>query len=198
MNRHRSAMIVATIALVAAGTIVVASAQGSAGCDSDVPAIAESARFTPYSGRLSHLPDSPLATGGGRAVDSSDRRMDGLALRWAGGDGEHSSYEYFFDREFDGELTVPAFRAAGGIQLDREAHGGDPYTADDVIAQVGERAVQVQVGEFEGALVWADPESNGVRAHNLYWSDGTNNYTLIAVRDPRRMVQLAREFVCGG
>lgn len=196
MTFRRRVLIAATIVLVAAGSVMVARAQAPEGCDSAVPPIAESSKFTPYSGRLSHLPDEPLTTGG-QAVTSSDRRMDDLALRWTAG-GERSSYQYFFEREFDPKLTAPEFLGARGIQLDRESVDGDPYTAADVIGQVGERAVAVQIGDYEGALVWADPESDGVRPHHVYWSDGNYNYTLIAVREPQRMVQLARELACGG
>lgn len=133
----------------------------------------------------------------GQAASATGTRIDGRSLRWVVGD--RSSYQYFLDRPLDRELTAPGFRTAGGIQLDRDAvTDGDPYTADDVIEQVGDRAVKVQIGDYEGALVWADPESNGARPHHLYWSNGTYNYALIAVRGPERMVQLGRELVCGG
>ena len=194
---RRSALIAATIALLVAASAVVAGAQTPEGCDSTVGPLAESSEFTRYDTRLSHLPDFALTTWG-EAATSSDRRMDGLPLRWVAGDGERSFYEYFFEREFDPSLTLPVFLRAGGIQLDREVADGDPYTAADVVAQVGERAVEVQIGAYEGALVWADPESNGVRPHHVYWSDGTYNYKLVADRDPERMVRLAREFACGG
>jgi hypothetical protein len=175
----------------------VAAAQTSDGCSPDVGPITESQSFTPYDARLSHLPDSAIASLG--HADSSDERIDGLPLRWSAGDGPRASYRYFQRDEIDRGETVADFMAAGGIQLDRDAVAdGDPYTADDVIAQVGERAVNVQIGDYDGALVWADPESNGARPHNVYWSDGTYNYTLRAVRGPQRMVQLAREYVCGG
>jgi hypothetical protein len=194
---RQSTLIASTIALVVAGTVVLAKAQIPTGCDTAVGPITESNQFTPYDGRLSHLPDVHL-TFEGQAVTSSDKRVNDLPLRWIAGDGERSLYQYFFEREFDPKLTLPAFLADGGIQLDRESADGDPFTAADVVAQVGERAVEVRIGDSEGALVWADPESNGVRPHHVYWSDGTFNYILIAVREPERMVQLARGIVCGG
>ncbi len=191
-------MVVAAIAtLVAAGTVLAAAAQASDGCDRNVGPIDESNEFTPYEARLSHLIDLPLTTFG-EAVDSSDRRIDGLALRWRVSSDDGSSYEYFLHRQPDRKLTVPAFLAEGGIHLDRDVvTGGNLYTADDVVAQVGDRSVKVQIGDYDAALVWADPESNGARPHHLYWSDGTHNNALIAVRGPERMVQLGRELVCG-
>ena len=195
---RRSTLIAVAATLVAAGTVVVASAQSPAGCDNNVGPINESNEFTPYEARRTHLLELPI-TSVGQAASSSDRQMDNLPLRWTAGDGDRSIYEYFLGGQLDRQLTVPGFRAAGGIQLDRDAvSNGDPYTADDVIAAVGDRAVKVQIGDYEGALVWADPESNGARPHHLYWSDGTYNYGLIAVRGPQRMVQLGRELVCGG
>lgn len=205
---QRFAAVGLAVVLLAAGAVGATTllgdpgpnaAQTSAGCDSDVGPIAESTQFTPYEARLSHLLDVGSITDVGQAVESSESRMDGLPLRWQIGDGDRSYYQYFLETELDRQLTVPEFLAAGGIQLDRDlVTAGDPYTAADVKAQVGDRAVKVQIGDYKGALVWADPESNGARPHHLYWSDGTYNYALIAVRDPQRMVQLGRELVCGG
>lgn len=197
MTLGRGVVIAATITLVAAGTVLVAAAQ-EPGCDSNVGPIAESNRHTSNESRHSHLFEFPI-TDFGQAATSSEKRIDGLPLRWEAGEGVEASYQYYLAGDLDQRLTVAGFRAAGGIQLDRDAvTDGGPYTADDVIAQVGDRAVRVQIGDYDGALVWADPESNGARPHHLYWSDGTYNYSLIAVRDPQRMVQLGRELVCGG
>ncbi len=200
MTLRRAAAIAVTVTVIAAATVLAASAQAPDGCDPDVGPIAESSQFTPYNARLTHLDLLDVAiTDVGQAPTSSESQLDGLPLRWEVGDGNRSSYQYFLRQPLDRQLTVPDFRAAGGIQFDRDlVTDGDPYTADDVIAQVGDRAVKVQVGDYDGALVWADPESNGARPHHLYWSDGTYNYTLIAVRDPERMVQLGREVVCRG
>jgi len=196
MRLGRVAVVATTMALVAAGTVLIAAAQVPDGCEPGVGPITESNRFTAYEARRTHVLDHPV-TSVGRAV-SSEARIDGLPIRWEAGDGVNSSYQYFLGSPMGPDLTVAGFRGAGGIQLDRDAvTGGDLYTADDVIAQVGDRAVKVQIGEHEGALVWADPDGHGARPHHLYWSDGTYNYALIAVRGPQRMVQLGRELVCG-
>lgn len=193
----RRSVLIATMTILVAGTgVLVSSAQPAEGCGRTEGQIVESTHFTPHEARLSHLPDFPLTTVG-QSATSSDRRMDGLPLRWSAGDGSRSIYEYFLREEIDRELTVPAFRAAGGVEFNKDVVEGSPYTSADVITEVGERAVEVQIGDYKGALVWADPESNGARPHHLYWSDEAYNYTLIAVRSPQRMVDLAREFVCG-
>ena len=179
---------------------VVSRAEPPDGCGPVGP-ITESKDFTPENARRTHLPEFPLTTAGRPAseVDAQPSSIDDLPLRWSYGEGgKQELYLYFLGGEM-GDLTVAEFRAAGSIQLDRDpVSDGDPYTANDVIAQVGDRAVKVQIGDYEGALVWADPESNGVRPHNLYWSDGTYNFGLIAVREPERIVTLARELVCEG
>lgn len=197
------------VVLLAAGAVGAISllgdpgpnaAQTSDGCDSDVGPITESREFTPYDQRLTQPLSEEVAITdeSGQAVTSSERRVDGLQLRWKILGAANSSYEYYFSQPLNRE-TWPEFLARGGIELDRDAVvAGDPHTADDVISQVGDRAVKVQVADYEGALVWADPRNNGERPHHLYWSDGTYNYALIAVRDPQRMVQLGRELVCGG
>jgi hypothetical protein len=205
---QRFAAVGLAVVLLAAGAVGATTllgdpgpnaAQTSDGCHGDVGPIAESTQFTPYEGRGHSLFEDIAITDAGQAVESSESQMDGLPLRWQVGDDDRSYYQYFLETELDRQLTVPEFLAAGGIQLDRDlVADGNPYTAADVIAQVGDRAVKIQIGDYKGALVWADPEINGARPHHLYWSDGTYDYALIAVRDPQRMVQLGRELVCGG
>jgi hypothetical protein len=59
------------------------------------------------------------------------------------------------------------------------------------------RTTPVKVGSFDGALTWADPDANGVRTHNLYWSDGKFNYSLIVNRSADATLALGRGLVCG-
>lgn len=194
---RRAGFLATMVVLAAVGTSVIARAHRP-GCDSEVGPIKENAEFTPYESQLSHLPPVALATQGQRVM-SSEQRMDGLSLRWQAGDGHRSLYRYYLERELESDMTPPEFYGAGGIQLDRDLVDGEPFSADRVVELVGDRAVIVQIGNYEGALVWADPESsNEPRPHHLSWSDGNYNYSLIAVRGPQRMVQLARELTCGG
>lgn len=194
---RRSGVVATMIVLAVALSVVASDAGPRPGCETDVAAITEKDTFTARGEMRTHLPDYPIAAFG-QAVSETEARLDDLPLRWQAGDGDSSIYQYFLDRPLDDQITVPEFRSEGGIEVDRDVvTDDDPYGADDVIAQVGDRAVKVQIGEYDGALVWADPESNGARPHHLYWSDGTYNYALIAVRAPERMVQLGRELVCG-
>jgi len=94
---------------------------------------------------------------------------------------------------------VSNFFAAGGIQLDADPI--DPAAGSftpGLAARLGERAVAVEVGTYGGVLVWADPLVNGVRTHNLYWSDDAYNYSLIADVSAEKLVALGRSLVCGG
>lgn len=184
--------------LSGASGIAGSTAQTSEGCGRVEGPIVESAKFTPYEARLSHFPSAPI-TSAGEPPDSSDSDVapiDGLPLRWKAGDGDRSSYQYFFEREIRRDVTVPQFQAAGGIELNRDAVPNGQDHTSELLATHGERAVQVQLGDYKAALVWADPESNGVRPHHLYWSDGTYNYALYAVRSPVRLIELGRELVC--
>lgn len=186
-------------AVLVGGTGLVAStAQTSEGCEKPTGPIAESSRFTPYGARLSHLPERPVTSTGGppHSGDRQPESLDGLALRWVIGDGDRAFYRYFFSRPMTGE-SLPEFHGGGGIQLDRDLVAPGQDFTDELLKTLGDRAVEVQIGDHRGALVWADPESNGVRPHHLYWSDGTYNYTLAAVRGPIRMVELGRELECG-
>jgi hypothetical protein len=129
----------------------------------------------------------------------SDARVDsidGLPLRWASVSGNGEVYQYFLDTDIDPKLTIPEFIAAAGIELDRDPTSNGESFASFVLSTFGERAVKIELGNYEAALVWADPEINGIRTHHLYWSDGVYNYSLIADRSPEQLVTLGRDLVC--
>ena len=65
-----------------------------------------------------------------------------------------------------------------------------------LLTTLGDRATPVYVGEHKGAMVWADPDSHGIRTHNLYWSDGTSNYAVIADLSAEATLNLGRVLVC--
>lgn len=67
---------------------------------------------------------------------------------------------------------------------------------ETLLADFPDRAIPVQVGSLAGAMTWADPLANGVRTHNVYWSDGTYNYSLIANRSGAAALTLARGMAC--
>lgn len=164
--------------------------------------LVESAQFTPYEDRHSHLPEVALNGTGGRMpailADSlvPSNVLDDLPLRWAAVGVKGTLYRYFLAGEIGREMTYPEFLADGGIVLSREPGQGAPIVAV-VLNQLGDRGVAVDVGQYPGALSWGDPESNGVRAHQILWSDGAFNYTLIADRTAEETVNLARGMVCG-
>ena len=95
----------------------------------------------------------------------------------------------------DATMTPSDFLVAGGIQYDRDRLDGKPFP-DVLLADIPERASPVQVGPYTAVLTWADPLANGVRSHNLYWSDGAFNYGLIADRSALDLVDLGRSLVC--
>jgi len=193
------------VALVSASLVIFAVTTVTAGpspsCASATPgSITESGEFTPAAGqrgpapiplRQSGLPDAESA------VDElvSDAELDQLPLRLAlqNGDG---LYRYFLDRPIPETMTPDEFWASGGVALEKDAAEGD--FAALLLDELGDRAVPIEIGQYRAALTWADPTESGLRTHNLYWSDGENNYVLIAVRAPEAIVNLARQLVCGG
>jgi hypothetical protein len=192
--------VVAGVSLTA---VVVSSASTSSGCGNVDAPILESQQFTPYEARLSHLPEFPLnPTGGPPMPVPSEIRVpsiDGLPLRWATVSSNGAVYQYFLGSDMDPDMTVARFVAARGIQLDRDPveNAGESF-ADYLVSTLGERAVEVEIGDYTGALTWADPLIDGSRPHHLYWSDGAFNYVLIGDRSPETLVTLGRQLVCSG
>lgn len=189
--------IAAILAASVAATVV--SAQNSSECSPFEGSIKESEAFTPVEGRMTQ-PRDPVITSYG----SSDPAMDpqasvdaihGKPRRWAAANGG-SAYQYFLDSEVTSDMTLSEFFSAGGIQLDQDpAEPGEAFAAE-TLKNLGERAVAVQIGDYDAALVWADPEVSNTRLHHLYWSDGKVNYGLYADVSAEQMVNLGREFVC--
>jgi hypothetical protein len=94
-------------------------------------------------------------------------------------------------------IRLCRFLANGGIVYERQPLADGESFAAYLLATRGERAIPVEVGSHRAALVWADPFPNGLRTHNLYWSDGTFNYSLIADRPAEALVTIGRGLVCG-
>ena len=167
-------------------------------------AIVESEKFTPPGGKLTHgivygmkdilLDPMPLVPGEARVPGNA---IDGSQLIGAilGPDGE--VYQYFFPRAVTDDVTTDTFPAEGGIRYERVPARGVSF-ADQLAEQVAERAVRIEVGPYLATLTWADPSDNGTRTHNLYWSDGTYNYALVADRPASTLVNIGRGLVCKG
>lgn len=190
------------ILAISLGAVVVSGAEPAAGCAATAASsIQESSQFTPVEQRLTQPFDPPITVVGtaGTIVPEGVRvsAIDGLPPQWAVVSSHGAVYQYFLATALD-TLTVSEFRAAGGIELDRDPmdNGGD-FSAY-VLDSLGERATKVEVGSYTGALVWADPLINGLRPHYLYWSDATWNWALMADRTPEELVNLARDLVCSG
>ena len=179
------------------------SAGTPAGCASVAEgSIVESAKFTPYKNMRSHLPPAPLNPQAAPIPDlAADTRVpanaiDGRSLQWAAVGKTGDAYQYFLDEPIAVDLTREDFMAMGGIEFDRDPQGDAPTFAGSLLDLLGERAVQVAVGDHLGALTWADPDVNGLRTHNLYWSDGKYNYSLIANRSASELVNLGKGLAC--
>lgn len=86
--------------------------------------------------------------------------------------------------------------AEGGMLIvQRRAAGVDAALVQE---EIGDRALIVDVGPHDAALVWADPLAKGVRPYNLYWSDGERDWSLIAgLTTPESVVAVARSIYCG-
>jgi hypothetical protein len=179
------------------------SAGSPAGCATIAEnSIVESATFTPYEEMRSHLPPAPLNP---EAVPIPDLAADaevpsnamaGQSLRWAAVGEAGEVYQYFLNEPISKDVTREQFMAKGGIELDRDPVAGELSFSEYLLDVLGQRTVRVAVGNYAGALTWADPDINGLRTHNLYWSDGKYNYSLIANRSAHELVNLGRARAC--
>lgn len=106
-------------------------------------------------------------------------------------------YSYFLNQPIEG-LRVSEFITAGGVQVHKESMSEQTSFAEYLLKTLGDRAIPVEVGPYQGALIWADPDATGTRTHNLYWSDGKDNYALIVDRGAAETLNLGRSLVCGG
>ncbi len=97
-----------------------------------------------------------------------------------------------------GPMLKSEFFDAGGLRHTKEPVVDKSYTIAYRLIQAGERGVPVDVGSYGGMLVWAEPDHTGTRTHNLYWSDGGFNYSLVAVRSAEEILALGRASVCEG
>src|ERR687891_151210 len=202
-GRRLSVVAVALIVAASIAAVIVSTATASSpGCDPVDFEIVESKLFTPVDERFTSPLDPPINPAGGTVdhvpADAIVTSIDGLPLRWAATASNGAVYQYFYNAGIGRSLTVSEFRGTGGVQLDRDPTDNGESYPEFILSTLGERAVRVEVGDYVGALTWADPESNGIRPHYLVWSDGLYNYTLIAVMQPEELLTLGREVVCGG
>jgi hypothetical protein len=94
------------------------------------------------------------------------------------------------------DATVADVIDDGGVFLIQHPANGDD--AASVKQEVGDRAYIVSVGPYDAALVWADPFFEGdKRSYNIYWSDGTYDFSVIAGLDtPEESLTFAMSLYC--
>jgi hypothetical protein len=195
------AIVIGAVAIAAALSISSGLGAAEPGCAPLETSIRENASFTPYEmqrSRAAEVPITSIGSIGNAAVPTSARlpvaAVDGLDVQWAvvtlGG-----TYQYLLDRPLPPDMTTSEFLASGGIQYDRDKVDGEPFP-QYLVNEVPDRATPVRVGGYDGVLTWADPIVNGVRSHNLYWSDGEFNYSLIADRPAVALVDMGRSIAC--
>lgn len=184
---------VIAIGLASAG--LVSSSSSIAGCQVLVEPLTESGSFTPYEMQRSHLPEV-YVNPEGEAIDGDEADLDGLPLRWIETSGDVTSR--YYDAEPIVDRPLSSFFADGGVLLAAQPVTDDMVFGDDVPEEIGDRGTEVMVGEHPALLTWADPDRLGTRTHNLYWSDGVTNYSLIADRRSNELVNLARGLACSG
>lgn len=102
---------------------------------------------------------------------------------------------YYSPTPVNTATTLSDVIADGGmLLLQRVSRGVD---AAYVKEEVGERAVIVEVGPYDAALIWGDPVHHGVRAYSLLWSDGTYDWTLRSgFETPESAVSVGRSIYC--
>jgi hypothetical protein len=193
---------VAMLLLVAGIGVNQLRASGDASCRPVAAGtITESQEFTPYEGMLDHLPELPLNPTGASLLSVPfearvpGEKLDNQPLVWVVVGGG-ATYQYFLGAPMTADMTTSMFLAAGGVQLEREPNDGEPF-ASVLLRELGTRAVKVDVGGHLGAVTWADPIVNGIRTHNVYWSDGGFNYTVTADRSAVAALNIARGVSCG-
>ena len=168
--------------------------------------IVESTAFTAYDDMQSHLVDVPINPTGAIANQTPDATagvglLEALPLQFAVVGGHGSVSRYFAAGPVERTVTAPEFMAQRGIEFDQfpmdsGTTDGATSFASGILKTLGDRAIAVPLGTTVAALTWADPESNGVRTHNLYWADAQSNFALIADRPAAELVAIAQSIVC--
>lgn len=110
---------------------------------------------------------------------------------------------YYHEKPIAGMYSTD-FNATGGIQLEQhaaaEGSGDFVESRSQQLNELGldHRVVYVEVGPYDGMLTWGDPDLAGTRLHNLSWSDGEYDYTLLADMPAEDILTLGRSLVCEG
>lgn len=205
MNRIEHALgslfLVGSVAIAIGFILQTRHGSGAVGCGAVEPgSISESQVFTPYDQQRSHLPDHHLNPDGqpfgGGTFAAVPQSVDGLALSWLIR-SDSGTYAYFSRSAVDESTTAASFIVDGGVQYDVEPVDGSGSFAEWLLSRDGARAVKVAIGSAVGAVTWSDPDLYGSRPHNVFWSNGTYNFTLTGETSAEHLITLARQIECG-
>lgn len=177
------------------------------GCAETVDPIKENPDFTPYDDQLSHPINEDhwsigrLSEPGAlpEQLNGEDASLDGLpAVAATLPDAGYYTVAYG-DRAPAASLSE--FLKSGGIVVDvGPGEGNGASIARDLYNETkGDgQIVLVEVGAYEAAVGWADPDKNGVREHHVVWTnDRGQDVNLYGVRTAEELVAIARGMVCG-
>jgi len=200
-----------------AASPTAAPAAVAAGCEPAVmPTVTKAFdAFTPASQQRSQPSEVPilegktrvarvgdLALAGGFSVKAPRAEPPGRQLQDVLVSGEGSAAEpyfvalYYAAKPLGASESVRDFLARDGIFVTQK-YAGDAGTADDVVSELGDRAVRVKVGPYDAALVHGDPiGSDDVRPYSLYWSDGTYDWSVIGRAAPEQVMDVGRSVAC--
>lgn len=201
ITRKHTLVAATLVTLMAVAAMAAASAASQPGCEPVTSPVTESQQFTPAELQRSRMFD-PRLPAGQPGAESAVVAMAGKSstllpthqFDLINESGE--VYSYYLDQPIEG-LRVSEFIKAGGVQVHREPMTEPTSFASFLIETLGDRATPVEVGPHQGALIWADPDVSGTRTHNLYWSDGKDNYALIVDLSANETLNLGRALVCG-
>ncbi|HET7685891.1 MAG TPA: hypothetical protein VFM19_05785 [Candidatus Limnocylindria bacterium] len=183
------------------GALAATGAIEPPGCQAVVAgSVLESTTFTPWTDMRSRLLEPPIRLGASSVgaqteVTIAGPSLDGLPLWWSVATESGEVYQYFAAQAVPDAVSTADFFGADGLLLERSP-GADDAFIQYLLTELGERAVPVNVGGYQGALTWADPLSNGVRTHNLYWFDGAHTYALVGDRPAEALINLGRNLAC--
>ena len=92
-------------------------------------------------------------------------------------------------------MTIDDFLGAGGIVVSQWKSDGQ--SAQVVFDAVGRRAIPVAIGPYDAAMVHGDEISTKIRPYDLYWSDGSRDFSILSGVDrPGTTIDLTRSIYC--
>lgn len=193
------------VVLACSAVVYVVQANGgegtSVGCGPVETSIRESSEFTSVAQRRGTLPPAPLILPGSKSADVPDAvsvtSINGLTRQWATVGADGAAYQYYAGSALAPDTSRADFERMGGIELEASPRESKESFAAILQQQFGDRVTPVQIGDSDGALVWADPESSDdLRMHHVYWAQNQQTFGLILFASPEDAVTTARTIAC--